>query len=93
MGTNAPPLSANGFANETRRDGGDGPRHGRRSQSARQVSETRRDARDADASCVATWRSVERLAASGATFVTASTDFGEYCVTMLDPEGNEFDAQ
>ncbi len=28
---------------------------------------------------------VERLAASGATFVTASTEYGEYCVTMLDP--------
>ena len=38
-------------------------------------------------------KTVERLAASGATFVTARTDYGEYCVTMLDPEGNEFDVQ
>ena len=36
---------------------------------------------------------VERLAASGATFVAADTRDGEYCVTMLDPEGNEFDVQ
>jgi len=25
--------------------------------------------------------------------VRASTQYGEYCVTMLDPEGNEFDVQ
>lgn len=36
---------------------------------------------------------VKRLAASGATFVAAKTQYGEYCVTMLDPEGNEFDVQ
>jgi hypothetical protein len=36
---------------------------------------------------------VERLAASGAIFVAACADYGEYCVTMLDPEGNEFDVQ
>jgi hypothetical protein len=36
---------------------------------------------------------VERLAASGATLVTAGTEYDEYCVTMLDPEGNEFDVQ
>ena len=36
---------------------------------------------------------VKRLTASGATFVTANTQYGEYCVTMLDPEGNEFDVQ
>ena len=36
---------------------------------------------------------VARLAASGATFVAASTEHGEYCVNMLDPEGNEFDVQ
>ena len=36
---------------------------------------------------------VERLATSGATFVAANTEHGEYCVTMLDPEGNEFDVQ
>jgi Glyoxalase-like domain len=36
---------------------------------------------------------VRRLAASGATFVAANTRYGEYCVTMLDPEGNEFDVQ
>jgi hypothetical protein len=36
---------------------------------------------------------VERLAASGATFIAASTEHGEYCVNMLDPEGNEFDVQ
>ena len=36
----------------------------------------------------------ERLAASGATLVTASTnEYDEYCVNMLDPEGNEFDVQ
>jgi hypothetical protein len=34
-----------------------------------------------------------RLAASGATFVNARTHHGEYFVTMLDPEGNEFDVQ
>lgn len=38
-------------------------------------------------------QAVERLAASGASFVTASERHGEYCVTMLDPEGNEFDVQ
>ncbi|HYB19157.1 MAG TPA: VOC family protein [Streptosporangiaceae bacterium] len=36
---------------------------------------------------------VGRLATSGATFVRANTQYGEYCVTMLDPEGNEFDVQ
>ena len=36
---------------------------------------------------------VERLAASGATLVTARTEYDEYCVTMLDQEGNEFDVQ
>jgi Glyoxalase-like domain len=36
---------------------------------------------------------VERLAASGATLVMARTEYDEYCVTMLDPEGNEFDVQ
>jgi hypothetical protein len=36
---------------------------------------------------------VERLATSGAAFLTASTRYGEYCVTMRDPEGNEFDVQ
>ena len=35
----------------------------------------------------------ERLAASGATLVTARTEYDEYCITMLDPEGNEFDVQ
>jgi hypothetical protein len=36
----------------------------------------------------------ERLAASGATLVAASTnEYDEYCVNMLDPEGNEFDVQ
>jgi len=25
--------------------------------------------------------------------VTAGTEYDEYCVTMLDPEGNEFDVQ
>jgi Glyoxalase-like domain len=34
-----------------------------------------------------------RLAASGATFVAAGTQYDEYCVNMLDPEGNEFDVQ
>jgi hypothetical protein len=29
---------------------------------------------------------VERLATSGAAFVAANTQHGEYCVTMLDPE-------
>ncbi|MGO8956248.1 MAG: VOC family protein [Streptosporangiaceae bacterium] len=36
---------------------------------------------------------VDRLAAPGATFLTATTEHGDYCVTMLDPEGNEFDVQ
>lgn len=36
---------------------------------------------------------VKRLAASGATVVAANTQYGEYCVTMFDPEGNEFDVQ
>jgi hypothetical protein len=37
-------------------------------------------------------REAEGLAAAGATLVSASTnDYGEYCVNMLDPEGNEFD--
>jgi hypothetical protein len=36
---------------------------------------------------------VKRLTASGATLVIANTQYGEYCVTMLDPEGNEFDVQ
>jgi len=36
---------------------------------------------------------VKRLTASGATVVRASTQYGEYCVNMLDPEGNEFDVQ
>jgi hypothetical protein len=36
---------------------------------------------------------VARLAASGATLVAANTEHGEYCVTMLDPERNEFDVQ
>jgi glyoxalase superfamily protein len=36
---------------------------------------------------------VKRLVASGATLVRASTQYDEYCVTMLDPEGNEFDVQ
>jgi len=31
--------------------------------------------------------------ASGATFLRASTQYDEYCVNMLDPEGNEFDVQ
>jgi hypothetical protein len=35
----------------------------------------------------------ERLAAAGATFVRAQTRHGEYHITMLDPEGNEFDVQ
>jgi len=38
-------------------------------------------------------KTVERLAAAGATFVAAATRHGEYCVTMLDPERNEFDVQ
>ena len=38
-------------------------------------------------------QTVERLTTSGATFVAANTQHGEYCVTMLDPEGNEFDVQ
>jgi Glyoxalase-like domain len=36
---------------------------------------------------------VARLTALGATLVTARDDYGEYYVTMLDPEGNEFDVQ
>jgi hypothetical protein len=36
-------------------------------------------------------KAVKRLTASGAAFVAANTRHGEYCVTMLDPEGNEFD--
>jgi Glyoxalase-like domain len=36
---------------------------------------------------------VRRLSSSGATFVVANTHHGEYCVTMLEPEGNEFDVQ
>jgi len=36
---------------------------------------------------------VRRLATSGATFVRANRQYGEYCVTMLDPEGNESDVQ
>jgi len=36
---------------------------------------------------------VERLAAAGATVVVAQDDHDEYCVTMVDPEGNEFDVQ
>jgi hypothetical protein len=36
---------------------------------------------------------VKRLTASGAAFIAASTQYGEYCATMLDPEGNEFDIQ
>jgi hypothetical protein len=36
---------------------------------------------------------VERLVASGATFVAANTRHGEYGVSLLDPEGNEFDVQ
>jgi len=38
-------------------------------------------------------QAVKRLAASGATLVAATTLHGEYCATMLDPEGNEFDVQ
>jgi hypothetical protein len=39
-------------------------------------------------------QAVEGLATAGATLVSASTnDYGEYCVTMLDPEGNEFDVR
>ncbi|MGO9783483.1 MAG: hypothetical protein ACLPQY_27535 [Streptosporangiaceae bacterium] len=36
---------------------------------------------------------VEGLTTSGATLVTARTDYGEYHVTTLDPEGNGFDVQ
>jgi hypothetical protein len=36
---------------------------------------------------------VSRLTEAGATLVSASTQYGEYCATMLDPEGNEFDVQ
>jgi hypothetical protein len=36
---------------------------------------------------------VERLTALGATLVIARADYDEYYVTMLDPEGNEFDVQ
>jgi len=35
----------------------------------------------------------ERLARAGATFVRTVSEHGEYFVTMLDPEGNEFDIQ
>jgi hypothetical protein len=35
----------------------------------------------------------ERLASAGATFVSAQARHGEYCITMLDPEGNEFELQ
>jgi hypothetical protein len=35
----------------------------------------------------------QRLAQAGATFVRAQTLRGEYHITMLDPEGNEFDVQ
>jgi hypothetical protein len=35
----------------------------------------------------------QRLAESGATLVRAAEEHGEYCVAMLDPEGNEFDVQ
>ena len=35
----------------------------------------------------------QRLAQAGATFARAQTQHGEYCITMLDPEGNEFDVQ
>ena len=39
-------------------------------------------------------QAAERLATAGATLVSASTnEYGEYCVNMLDPEGNEFDVQ
>jgi hypothetical protein len=36
---------------------------------------------------------VERLVALGATCVGPQEQHGEYCVNMLDPEGNEFDVQ
>ena len=36
---------------------------------------------------------VERLVGLGATRVRAYEKYGEYWVTMLDPEGNEFDIQ
>jgi Glyoxalase-like domain len=36
---------------------------------------------------------VEKLTALGATLVIARADYDEYYVTMLDPEGNEFDVQ
>ena len=35
----------------------------------------------------------QRLARLGARFVAATTEHGEYFVTMRDPEGNEFDLQ
>ena len=35
----------------------------------------------------------ERLASAGAKFVRAQARHGEYYITMLDPEGNEFDVQ
>ena len=39
-------------------------------------------------------QAVETLATAGATLVSASTnEYGEHCVTMLAPEGNEFDVQ
>jgi Glyoxalase-like domain len=38
-------------------------------------------------------KEAERLAQAGATFVRAFSEHGEYCITMLDPEGNEFDLQ
>src|SRR5215471_19784002 len=39
-------------------------------------------------------KAVEGLATAGATLVSASTnEYGEYCATMLDPVGNEFDVQ
>jgi Glyoxalase-like domain len=39
-------------------------------------------------------QAAERLAKAGATLVSAgSNEYDEYCVTMLDPEGNEFDVQ
>ena len=36
---------------------------------------------------------VQRLSAAGASLLGASAQYGEYCATMLDPEGNEFDVQ
>ena len=36
---------------------------------------------------------VKRLTAAGATVVAAQSQYGEYCITMLDPERNEFDVQ